>query len=306
MLALVLAVVYVLRLMALVLLTAAAPLALAAYALPQTAWAARWWWRALTACLAIQVAQALVLTAAVRVFSSAGWIPLNGTRGGSVLPVLTAICLLYIMMRIPWWISRPVLSPFGPSPIRRTVKFAFYAAVLSRVSPLLRGAAGARRPPSAAGGRGRGPAGPRGGGPRGGPARARSTARRQARNRPRHQHRAWPGTARRHRPGPGPARGHRTWPRSARRHRAAAARQRPGTPPRPGPARGTIAGTGREPAAPAPGARPGSRQARPGPAAASPAARGPAGPRQPGRPRRCRAGRRARRGPASPSCCPPG
>jgi hypothetical protein len=49
-LALVLAVVYVLRLMALVLLTAAAPLALACYALPQTAWAARWWWRALTAC----------------------------------------------------------------------------------------------------------------------------------------------------------------------------------------------------------------------------------------------------------------
>ena len=82
-LALVLAVVYVLRLMALVLLTAAAPLALAAYALPQTAWAARWWWRALTACLAIQAAQALVLTAAVRVFSSAGWIPLHGARGGT-------------------------------------------------------------------------------------------------------------------------------------------------------------------------------------------------------------------------------
>ena len=166
-LALVLAVVYVLRLMALVLLTAAAPLALACYALPQTAWAARWWWRALTVCLAIQVAQALALTAAVRVFSSAGWIPLHGTRGGSVLPVLTAICLLYIMMRIPWWISRPVLGAFGPSPIRRTAKFAFYAAVLSRVSPLLRGTAGPRRPPSAAGGRGRGPTGPRGGGTRG-------------------------------------------------------------------------------------------------------------------------------------------
>ena len=167
-LALVLVVVYVLRLMALVLLTAAAPLALAAYALPQTAWAARWWWRALTACLAIQVAQALVLTAAVRVFSAAGWIPLHGASGGSVLPVLTAICLLYIMMRIPWWVSRPVLSAFGPSPVRRAVRFAFYAAVMSRVSPLLRGAAGARRPPAAAGGRGRGPAGPRGGaGPRG-------------------------------------------------------------------------------------------------------------------------------------------
>ena len=83
MLALVLAVVYVLRLMALVLLTAAAPLALAAYALPQTAWAARWWWRALTACLAIQAAQALVLTAAVRVFSSAGWIPLHGSAAAA-------------------------------------------------------------------------------------------------------------------------------------------------------------------------------------------------------------------------------
>ena len=51
-LALVLAVVYVIRLMAVVLLAAAAPVVLALYALPQTAWAARWWWRALTAALA--------------------------------------------------------------------------------------------------------------------------------------------------------------------------------------------------------------------------------------------------------------
>jgi hypothetical protein len=166
-LALVLVVVYVLRLMALVLLTAAAPLALAAHALPQTAWVARWWWRALAAALAIPAAQALVLTAAVRVFSSAGWLPLHGGTPG-LLPVLTALCLLYIMMRIPWWISRPVLGAFGPSPIRRAARFAFYAAVLSRVSPLLHGAAGGRRPPAAAGGRGRGPAGPRGGGPFGG------------------------------------------------------------------------------------------------------------------------------------------
>ena len=166
-LALVLVVVYVLRLMALVLLTAAAPLALAAYALPQTAWAARWWCRALTACLAIQVAQALVLTAAVRVFSSAGWLPLHGSSG--VLPVLTAICLLYIMMRIPWWISRPVLSAFGHSPARRAARFAFYATVASRVSPLLRGAAAGNRPASRAGGQGRGPAGPGRSGPRGGP-----------------------------------------------------------------------------------------------------------------------------------------
>ena len=251
-LALVLAVVYVLRLMALVLLTAAAPLALACYALPQTAWAARWWWRALTVCLAIQAAQALVLTAAVRVFSSAGWIPLHGTRGGSVLPVLTAICLLYIMMRIPWWISRPVLSAFGPSPVRRTVKFAFYAAVLSRVSPLLRGAAGARRPPSAGGGRGRGPAGPRGGRPAGpgGPA-------------------APPGG----RPGTGP--GSSTGP--GRRQPGATAPGR-GQPAGTGPGRGQPGGTGPQRT----GAGPGPRR---GPGRPGAPSRGPGGKPRPRPPR---------------------
>ena len=177
------------------------------YALPQTAWAARWWWRALTADLAIQVAQALVLTAAVRVFSSAGWIPLNGTSS-SLLPVLTAICLLYIMMRIPWWISRPVLASFGPSPIRRAARFAFYAAVLSRVSPLLHGAAAGKRPPSSAGGQGRKPAGPRGGGPA-----RRRTWRRPTRGR------TWP-PGRRGQPAAG--RG-RTW-RRPRRDRGPAPR----------------------------------------------------------------------------------
>ena len=327
-LALVLAVVYVLRLMALVLLTAAAPLALAAHALPQTAWAARWWWRALTACLAIQAAQALVLTAAVRVFSSAGWLPLHGARGG-VLPVLTAICLLYIMMRIPWWISRPVLSAFGPSPIRRTVKFAFYAAVLSRVSPLLRGAAGARRPPSAA----RRP-GPRAGratrrrrATRGRPARARCTARRRAGNRARLQHRTWPGPAGRARAGPRPAGG--TGPQrpgggpgprrgpggpgAPSRGPGGSPRPRPPAPRRPGqapppgtappPARrqpGQPSGVTRVPRSPAPGPRPSPAPARPRsawPPPGTPARPRPRPPRQlplpPGPPPARQPGRRA-------------
>ena len=45
------------------------------------------------------------------------------------------MCLLYVLMRIPFWITRPVLSPFGRSPLRRAVRFAFTAAVLSRVAP---------------------------------------------------------------------------------------------------------------------------------------------------------------------------
>jgi hypothetical protein len=153
-LALVLALVYVIRLMAVVLLAAAAPVCLALYALPQTAWAARWWWRALTAALAIQVAQGVVLTAAVHVFLSPGWLP--GDTSSALGQTLITLCLLYILMRIPFWIARPVLSPFGRSPLRRVVRFAVTAAVLSRITPVLRGTAG---------GRGRGPARPRRAGP---------------------------------------------------------------------------------------------------------------------------------------------
>jgi hypothetical protein len=135
-LALVLAAVYVIRLMAVVLLAAAAPVLLALYALPQTAWAARWWWRALTAALAIQVAQGLVLTAAVQVFFSPGWLP--NDIGSTLGQTLITVCLLYILMRIPFWIARPVLSPFGRSPLRRAARFAVTAAIFSRIAPLLR------------------------------------------------------------------------------------------------------------------------------------------------------------------------
>ncbi len=135
-LALVLALVYVIRLMAVVLLAAAAPVLLALYALPQTAWAARWWWRALTAALAIQVAQGLVMTAAVQVFFAPGWLPWHVS--GYLEQVLVTLCLLWILMRIPFWIARPVLSPLGRSPLRRAARFAVTAAVLSRVGPLLR------------------------------------------------------------------------------------------------------------------------------------------------------------------------
>jgi hypothetical protein len=141
-LALVFAVVYVIRVMALVLLAGAAPVALALYALPQTAWAARWWCRALTACLSVQVAQALVLTAAARVFFSGGWL---AWQDGGLTRVLITLCLLYILMRIPFWVARPVLSGFGSSPVRRAARFAVSAAILSRVAPVLRGGS-SRRP----------------------------------------------------------------------------------------------------------------------------------------------------------------
>jgi hypothetical protein len=157
-LALVLAAVYVIRMMAVVLLAAATPLLVALWALPQTSWAARWCCRAWVAVLAIPAAQGLVLTAAVKVFFSPGWLP----GGGYLEQVLVTLCLLYIMMRIPFWIARPVLSPFGPSPARRAVRFAVTAAVLSRIRPVLSGTAGSGR----AAGRGGTGGGPRAAGAR--------------------------------------------------------------------------------------------------------------------------------------------
>ena len=146
-LALVLAVTYVLRLMAVILLTAVAPLALACYALPQTAWAARWWWRAMTAVLVIPAAQALVLTAAVKVFFTTAWV--NTSISQYLLHMLITICLLYILMRIPFWIARPALTPFGslPPPPRRAVRVHRRRALPRRTRP-----AGHRRTRRSAGG----------------------------------------------------------------------------------------------------------------------------------------------------------
>jgi hypothetical protein len=158
-LALVLMLIYLIRIMLLTLLTAAAPLALACHALPQTNGLARLWWRAFTAVLAIQVAQALVLITTLRIFFDpsrsvlfAGANPIK-----SFLDLLLLICLLYILIRIPSWISRMVFQHgMSHSPIARIVRYAIAAAVFRRAVPALAGRSGGligaatgstRRPP---------------------------------------------------------------------------------------------------------------------------------------------------------------
>jgi hypothetical protein len=78
-----------------------------------------------------------VLTAAVKVFFTTAWV--NTSISQYLLHMLITICLLYILMRIPFWIARPALTPFGHSPVRRVARFAVTAAVFSRIAPLLRG-----------------------------------------------------------------------------------------------------------------------------------------------------------------------
>ncbi len=168
-LVLVLTIIYVARLMLTVVLIAMAPLALACHALPQTEGFARWWWRAFAGILAIQSAQALVLVAAARIFFTEQWAPLivgplGGDAGTAAFEGVQLLCLLYILIRIPFWIYRRVWSTGGRSPLRSAVRFVFAAAVLRRVAPVLSGRAG-RAPGGRAGTGGR--RGPGGTGPRG-------------------------------------------------------------------------------------------------------------------------------------------
>lgn len=110
-LALVLLVVYVVRVALVILLVAAAPLALSAHALPHTEGLARLWWRALAGLLAVQVGQALVFVAALRVFFAAdGRSTLGLSAGGNLVDLLIVITLLWVLLRIPVWVGRAVFS----------------------------------------------------------------------------------------------------------------------------------------------------------------------------------------------------
>jgi hypothetical protein len=108
-LALVLGASYVLRVAVLVALIVAGPLALAGHALPQTEALARWWWRGVTACLAIPVAQSLALVTALRVFFHADQDRVLGLGAARLVDLLVAICLLWLLARIPSWAVRLVL-----------------------------------------------------------------------------------------------------------------------------------------------------------------------------------------------------
>ena len=103
--------VYLIRAALVVLLVAAAPLALACHALPQTEGLAALWWRAAVACFAVQIGQAIVLIASVRVFfSSSGTDAVGISTGDALVSLLMVICLFWIMLRIPVWAGRMVFD----------------------------------------------------------------------------------------------------------------------------------------------------------------------------------------------------
>jgi len=130
--ALVLVAAYVVRVALLIVLVAGAPLALACHALPKAEGLALLWWRAFAGCLGIQLGQALVLSMAVRVFFEADRAQVLGLQGSAHLVDLIVVgCLLWMLLRIPVWVSRLVFGRRGSTLVRLAKSYFIYRGVRS-------------------------------------------------------------------------------------------------------------------------------------------------------------------------------
>ncbi|MFI7492976.1 hypothetical protein ACIBXA_31850 [Micromonospora echinaurantiaca] len=97
------------RFIALLVLTAIAPLPLACHAVPALDGVARMWWRAYGGCLAIPTAQAFTLTAGQwMLLDSAHLLPVLGlpVEPGGVLNLFIVIVLLWTTVKIPALVGR--------------------------------------------------------------------------------------------------------------------------------------------------------------------------------------------------------
>jgi hypothetical protein len=123
---------YVIRVALLIVLIAGAPLALACHALPKAEGLAYLWWRALAGCFGIQLGQALVLAMAVRVFFQADRAQVLGLAGSAHLVDLIVVgCLLWMLLRIPVWVSRLVFGRQGSTLVRLAKSYFLYRGIRS-------------------------------------------------------------------------------------------------------------------------------------------------------------------------------
>jgi hypothetical protein len=134
--AVVLLVLYIARAALIVLLVCAAPLMLLCHALPQTEGIAHLWWRAMTAALAVQVVQALIFAATVEVFltpSGRGVLGLPGT--GTLIDLLVAMCLLWLLVKVPFWAKSWAFSS-RPSRVTQIVKTIVISRAMKAIGAL--------------------------------------------------------------------------------------------------------------------------------------------------------------------------
>jgi hypothetical protein len=104
---------YVIRVAAMVVLAAAAPLLLIGHVLPQTEGYAHTWWRAMLAFLAAPVAQSLLLAAAFRVLLTGDGGVLGLPIGSGFIDILVVGTLMYFLFKVPFWMLNAAFSGAG-------------------------------------------------------------------------------------------------------------------------------------------------------------------------------------------------
>ena len=108
-LALLLVVVYIVRDLVLLVGTVLAPLALAAYSLPQTEELAQLWWRVYVAGLLVQVGQAVLIAVGAQLVVHTEWLGVSSV----LVSGLVLVTLLYLLVKMPflayrWAFRQPI------------------------------------------------------------------------------------------------------------------------------------------------------------------------------------------------------
>ena len=123
---------FVVRVALLVLLIGIAPLALLCHATPQTEGLAHVFWRALAGCLGIQLGQAVIIAATVRIFLTPAGLQVLGVPAttGGLLAIVVCVTTLWLLIRLPGWMKHLILGPLGQRHGRGLVGQVLHAIIM--------------------------------------------------------------------------------------------------------------------------------------------------------------------------------
>ncbi|WP_194822592.1 hypothetical protein [Micromonospora sp. S-DT3-3-22] len=161
---------FVLRLAALVILLGVAPAALICHASPLTEGVAHLWWRCTLACLGLQLGQATVVMASVKVFLTPAGPTVLGVpaTGQGLLGVVVCLTMLWLLIKLPGWMRQFVLGPLGQRNGRGLLGQLLHAFIMIKTLGAAAGILGGASPSRTGGRTAPRPPGPRPspGGPR--------------------------------------------------------------------------------------------------------------------------------------------
>lgn len=154
MIAIVVTITFLLRIAVLGVLIGLAPPALLCLGLPQTEPIARTWVRAVVACFGIQIGQAVILLAAIRLFLTPAGPTVLGfvASGDGYIQVLVCYAMLYLLIKLPGWMRQFVLCPGGGRGLlSQLVHTILMIKTMGTAAGLLKGGATAGRAAGSAG-----------------------------------------------------------------------------------------------------------------------------------------------------------